>query len=268
MTTQTNTVETSTIDFIVDFLIIGSGILVGLLIILFSLLLWFDYQTDPTHSLVAEASHQLVEVIPTSPRGWLDNQAHLMGLPLSENSQAYWFMARASGIMAYLLLWFVTGWGIIMSSKMAQGVVDGPVSYGLHEFFPILTVLFAAFHALILLGDSYIGFNIIHLLIPFTSPYEPFWTGLGTVALYFSLLLLISTYLRQQIGQKCWRFFHYIGYLAFVLALIHGVMAGSDSSLTVMKLVYLFTGLSILFATYYRLFTLTIKRRTMLGGTR
>lgn len=268
MTTQTKTVENSAAELIVDFVIIGSGIFVGLLIILFGLLLWFDYQIDPAHSLLTETSHQLVEIIPSSPQLWLNNQAHLMGLPLSESSQAYWFMARAGGIMAYLLLWFATAWGITMSSKLSQGAVDGLVSYGLHEFFPILAVLFAIFHAFILLGDAYIGFNIIHLLIPFTSPYEPIWTGLGTISLYFCLLTLISTYLRRQIGQKTWRLFHYISYLAFVLALIHGVMAGSDSSLTVMKLVYLFTGLSILFLTYYRLFSLTVKRRTSLEVAR
>ncbi|MCB0161390.1 MAG: hypothetical protein KDD83_24815, partial [Caldilineaceae bacterium] len=51
-----------------------------------------------------------------------------------------------------------------------------------------------------------------------------------------------------------WRAFHYLAYLAFVLALVHGLMAGSDSGLLAVRGMYLFTGVSVLFATYYRIF--------------
>src|SRR6478609_4845057 len=68
----------------------------------------------------------------------LAQEAHFMSLPLTAHSQAYWFAARAGGIVAYLLLWFATFWGIMMSSKMLKGRMDAALIYGLHEFFPLL----------------------------------------------------------------------------------------------------------------------------------
>ncbi len=164
-------------------------------------------------------------------------------------------MARAGGIVAYLLLWLATLWGIVMSSKAAKGRIAPLTVFGLHEILPLLATLFAAFHAVILLGDSYINFNLIHILIPFTSPYEPVWTGLGTIALLFSAALVVSFYVRKRIGQRVWRLFHFTAYLAFVLALVHGMMAGSDSGLLGIKAMYVFSGATVLFFTYYRLLT-------------
>ncbi len=109
-------------------------------------------------------------------------EAKAMGMPLGETSSAYWYVARAGGILAYLLLWLAVFWGITMSSKMAKGVVNAKLIYGLHEFFPVLALIFAALHAVVLLGDSYIQFSVWNLLIPFTSPYEPLWTALGVLA--------------------------------------------------------------------------------------
>jgi predicted ferric reductase len=109
------------------------------------------------------------------------------------------------------------------------------------------------------LGDRYIGFNIFHLTLPFFAPYEPFWTGLGTIGLYLSTLLTGSFYLRKWIGQRIWRTLHYFSFAAYLLALAHGVMAGTDSGLGLMKGMYLFTGLGVLFLLYYRLVTLRVK---------
>ena len=184
----------------------------------------------------------------------LRQEAATMALPLTDATSAYWYMARAGGIVAYLLLWFATFWGVAMSGKMTKGALKPALLFDLHEFFPFLAVTFAALHAMVLLGDEYINFQVRDLLLPFTASYEPVWTGLGTVAFYLAAALIASFYVRKQIGRKAWRAFHYLAYLAFVLALVHGLMAGSDSGLLAVRGMYLFTGMSVLFATYYRIF--------------
>ena len=184
----------------------------------------------------------------------LRQEADTMALPLTGATSAYWYMARAGGIVAYLLLWFATFWGVAMSGKMTKGALKPALLFDLHEFFPFLAVIFAALHAAVLLGDEYINFQVRDLLLPFTASYEPVWTGLGTVAFYLAAALIASFYMRKQIGRRAWRAFHYLAYLAFVLALVHGLMAGSDSGLLAVRGMYLFTGVSVLFATYYRIF--------------
>jgi len=231
----------------------------GWVLILFSLYaFWPSYRTV-INSLVTLVMQQIGATLPGPVHQLLGYEAQLMGLPLSADTQAYWFVTRASGILAYLLLWLACLWGILMSSKMVKGAVDATLLYGLHEFFPLLAVTFAALHAGVLLGDSYIGFHLTELLLPFTSQYETVWTGLGIVAFYLSSALIISFYVRRWIGQKTWRAFHYTTYLAVGLAIVHGLMIGSDSQSPLVKDMYILTGAVLVFATCYRV--LTVQKR-------
>jgi sulfoxide reductase heme-binding subunit YedZ len=223
----------------------GGGILTLLMLIG---LVWFGIFAPSGH-----VGQSAGEALSQPLRAVLVEQAQLMGLPLEAGSQAFWFLARAGGIVAYLLLWLATCWGIMMSSKLTQGYVTVPAAFALHEYLPILSMVFVALHVLALLGDTYISFSIWQLLVPFTSSYEPFWTGLGSLSFYLSLALIASFYLRKQISQKVWRAFHYTSYLAYLIALTHGVMAGSDSGTPGMRVIYLVTGGLSLFLVYYRL---------------
>ncbi|GIK42527.1 MAG: hypothetical protein BroJett011_63600 [Chloroflexota bacterium] len=244
---------------LLDVLMIGLGVFGGGVLALLALWLWLNYRGDPAHSLLPSVSAAIAGLLPASWRALLGAETRMMGLPLSGDTKAYWYMARAGGIVGYMLLWLSVVWGLALSTKITEGLVPAPIAYGLHEFLSLGTVLFATGHALVLLGDRYIGFNIFHLTLPFIAPYKPVWTGLGTISLYLSAILTGSFYLRKQIGQKIWRSLHYLTFGAYLLVLLHGVMAGSDSGLSVMRLIYFSTGLSVLFLIYYRLFTLKAK---------
>ncbi|NJN98389.1 MAG: hypothetical protein HC875_32010 [Anaerolineales bacterium] len=231
------------------------------MIALLGVWLWLDYRSDPSHSLLALLSLSLAGWLPAGWRSWLGQEAQVLGLPLSADTKAYWYMARAGGLLGYLLLWLSVVWGLVLSTKITDRLISPVLAYGLHEFLSIGTILFSTLHALILLGDRYIGFNIFHLAVPFLAPYEPLWTGLGTLGLYLSAALTGSFYLRKQMGQKAWRALHYLTFVAYSLALGHGIMAGSDSGLGLVQGMYLVTGGSVLFLVYYRLFTLKVKTR-------
>jgi sulfoxide reductase heme-binding subunit YedZ len=202
--------------------------------------------------LINLAQQAVARNIPQSGLAILADQAQAMSIPLESGSKAFWYLARAGGIVSYILLWLASCWGIMMSSKVIKGYINFASAYALHEFLPLLGIVFAALHALVLLGDSFIGFNLQQILIPFTSTYEPFWTGLGSLAFYLFLAIVLSSYLRKQIGQKSWRIFHYTSYLAFLFALVHGLMAGTDSDTLAVRLLYIVTGGITLFLIYYR----------------
>lgn len=178
-------------------------------------------------------------------------QLPALSWPLAADTKLYWYTARAGGIVAYLLLWLGALSGVLMSGKQVKGLY----AFGVHEFLPILAMVFAALHALVLLGDHYINFNIVQLAVPFTAPYRPLWTGLGTLALYLGSALAASFYLRPWIGRRTWRTLHYGTYLVFGLALTHGLMAGTDSSAAAIRWMYLGTGAALLFATVLRILT-------------
>ncbi len=234
---------------LVGLMIVGSCVLI--LAGLFAL--WRNFQLAGDQSWLSQFSQVAIGIMPPSLRIMVSDQARLMGLPLAADSQTYWYLARAGGVVAYILLWLATCWGIMMSSKVIKGVISVPVAFALHEYLPILGVVFATLHGLVLLGDAYIGFTPWQLLIPFTSPYKPFWTGMGVLAFYLFVALIASFYVRKRIGQKTWRTLHYTSYLGFWMALLHGLMAGSDSDTTVMRIVYLVSGGVAIFLVLYRM---------------
>lgn len=237
---------------------VALGVMTGGIVGLGALWLWLDFQAGPAQSYLGAVSAQLWQMVPASWQLLALDQAQLMGLPLTGETPAYWYMARIGGIIAYLLLWLSVVWGLLMSTKISKTMAPQLV-YGLHEFLALLALGFMGLHSLVLLGDSYFDFTIFNLAIPFTAPYEPLWTGIGTITFYLSLVLTASFYVRKRIGQKVWRALHYLTFLAYALALGHAVMAGSDSDTSLMTFIYLLTGLSVLFLTYYRLFTLKLK---------
>lgn len=240
-------------------LLIISGLGGVFLLILFFFLAGTLFKPGSSE-LVNFVLRDIEESIAESIQTILVNQGRAMGIPLESGSEAFWYLARAGGITAYILLWLATCWGIMISSKVIRGYLNFANALALHEFLPILGVVFTAVHALTLLGDSYVGFDIWQLLIPFASAYKPFWTGLGSLALYLFLAIILSFYLRKQIGQKSWRLLHYASYLAFLLALLHGLMAGTDSDTLAMRTLYLVTGSIALFLVYYRVLSYTPRK--------
>ena len=148
----------------------------------------------------------------------------------AEGDHTFWFLARAAGLSAYLMLFLNVFLGLAVRSKVLEALLARWRSFDLHQFTALLALGFLALHGLALLGDRYIGFSPAELLVPFASPYRPVWTALGVMALYLFLGVLASSYLRKLIGQRLWRAIHYSAFVAFLLAMAHGIFAGSDSS--------------------------------------
>jgi len=192
---------------LLDIMLVCSGALIGGVVAFISVWLWLDYQADPSRSVMALISANLVAVLPDTLRGYLGNQAQVMGLPLTGQTSAYWYMARAGGIVGYLLLWFSVIWGLALTTKIVADLVPAPLAYGLHEFLSILTLVFAAVHGLVLLGDKYINFSLVNIAIPFTAPYRPFWTGLGITGFYLSAaspsVSISGSRLGKRSGGRC-----------------------------------------------------------------
>ncbi|HZQ08191.1 MAG TPA: hypothetical protein VFD70_16525, partial [Anaerolineae bacterium] len=49
------------------------------------------------------------------------------------STHMYWYITRASGIVAYLLLWLSTVWGLAVSSKMFDRLLPRAFTYDAHE---------------------------------------------------------------------------------------------------------------------------------------
>jgi len=172
---------------------------------------------------------------------------------LGSDPKAYWYLSRTTGFVAFFLLWLSMILGLSLTNKLARLWPGGPVAFDLHQHTSLLGLAFALFHALILLGDSYSKYTLGQLLIPFAGAnYRPQWIGLGQVSFYMLLLVALSFYVRKQIGRFAWQVIHVLSFSVFLLALLHGLTSGTDSSTLWAKGIYFTSGGSILFFTVYR----------------
>jgi predicted ferric reductase len=172
--------------------------------------------------------------------------------------QAFWDLARAGGIVGYVLLWLSIVLGLIVTNKMARIWPGGPTAVDLHQFTALLGFAFALFHGLVLLGDQFVKYTLLQLAIPFASAsYQPFWVGLGQVAFYLMIPVAFSFYFRKRIGFNLWRSIHYGSFVVYALVTVHALLAGSDSTNPAILALYAATGAVVFFLTIYRVMSLS-----------
>ncbi|WP_269054057.1 ferric reductase-like transmembrane domain-containing protein [Paenibacillus tundrae] len=162
-----------------------------------------------------------------------------------------WNIIRISGIAAYLLLFAGVFLGIAQGMPMAKGKPKADM-FKWHTRTTWLAFGLGLVHALTLYIDHYSPFTWSELLIPFTASVHPIGSGLGTLSFYGLVIVLLSSDLRNKLGRKWWFMFHMLSYPVFIGLLFHGMVTGSDSGNVLMRLMYVFTGLSILGITVLR----------------
>ncbi len=213
--------------------------------------LWFAIMTVFLTAVLL-AMFALVALVPGSPVPRLVSQWSDRIFAIS-SVQALWYMTRAAGIIAYLLLWLSTAWGLAVSSKIFDPVLQRFFSYDMHQFLSLLAIGFSVLHVVVLLADRYLPFSVAQVLVPFVAPYRPLWVGFGVIGLYLILLVSVTFYIRQRIGYGTFHVIHYTSILAYAGVTIHGLMAGTDSPLWTTTLMYAGTALVIVFLFAYRL---------------
>ena len=176
-----------------------------------------------------------------------------------DSLQIWWYVTRASGIIAYLLLWFSTILGLAVTSKYLDGMLDRLFTYDFHEFISLLSVGFTLVHVIVLMLDLYMPYSLAQILEPFISPYRPFWVGVGVIAFYIILLVTITFYLRNRIGTRAFRAIHVLSLLGYIGVTLHGYFSGTDTALPSMQILYEVSGLAVLFLTVYWLVLLGLR---------
>lgn len=174
--------------------------------------------------------------------------------------QAFWFLSRASALVAYGLLWLSMCLGLLITNKLARLWPGGPLAFDLHQHTSLLSLAFALFHGLILLGDRYLNIAAWQIALPFgMSAYRPFWVGMGQMGFYALGVVAFSFYLRKQITWRVWRLIHFLSFATYLLTLLHGIASGTDSPALWAQGLYWGSGGVILFLGFYRILASVLK---------
>jgi methionine sulfoxide reductase heme-binding subunit len=141
-----------------------------------------------------------------------------------------WYVARAGGLLAYLLLSSSVVAGLLLSGRARLKHWPRFTVEDLHRFLGILAGTFILIHGGALLVDSYMPFALGQLLVPGTAPYRPLPVALGVVAAELLAALALTNHYRKLIPYRIWRRAHYLNFGVWGLALVHGLTAGTDAT--------------------------------------
>jgi sulfoxide reductase heme-binding subunit YedZ len=142
----------------------------------------------------------------------------------------FWIEARASGMLAFALLTVSVMAGLVLKSRPFGRSLKPATVTDTHRFLAMLCLGATGIHGVALVLDSTIHIGILGLLVPGYVSYRPLWVGVGIVAAELMVLVYASFSQRKRIGAKNWRRLHWATYGIFVAMVVHGIMAGTDTT--------------------------------------
>lgn len=171
----------------------------------------------------------------------------------------FWYLSRASGVIGYSLFWLAMVFGLLLSTRLGKHLNAARV-FALHQYLSLIAVGFAAFHAGILLADSYLNVNLWQVLAPLGFQTDRVGIALGQLGFWLLFICAFSFYLKKYIGQSAWRWLHFLTFSAYMLISIHVFMVGSDSRALPLLLFYAGSQTIVFLLISYRLLALRLAK--------
>jgi DMSO/TMAO reductase YedYZ heme-binding membrane subunit len=148
-----------------------------------------------------------------------------------------WYVARSSGIIAWIMLSASVIWGLAISGKMTQGKVRPNWMLDFHRFLGGAAVVLTGIHVGSLLVDTYTDFGIVDVLVPLTGDWHPVAVAWGIVGMYLLAAVEITSLLRSKMSKRAWKLTHFSSYPVFAFSTIHLLTAGTDAGNVVLRAV-------------------------------
>jgi predicted ferric reductase len=168
-------------------------------------------------------------------------------------SKVLWYVMRASGLVALVLLTLTMVAGIVNVRRYATPRWPRAVIALLHRNVSLLAVVFLGVHVATAVIDTYVSVGWLAAIVPLTSHWDRFWVGLGTFSVDMMIALVVTSLLRSRLSHRTWRAVHWLAYASWPLAMAHGLGAGTDSGALWAEAVYAVSALAVVAAAGWRL---------------
>jgi DMSO/TMAO reductase YedYZ heme-binding membrane subunit len=138
------------------------------------------------------------------------------------------FLLFYGGVFALIGLTAAVGVGLLASDRIAMAPSGRIIAQAVHRAVSFGAVGFLLIHIVteIIAGRS----QAADAVVPFLDHGRTLYLGLGTVASDLFLLILVTGILRARFATVrptwAWRALHSVAYLAWVMGILHGLLAG------------------------------------------
>ena len=175
-------------------------------------------------------------------------------VPATSDRQAelrIWLAARATGIVAFLLLTAQVAFGLVLSHPTNKSTwKQSKRIFPWHENLWVFVVAFLLVHVVSIVLDPYAGVGIGGAIVPGLSSYRSSAVALGTMALYAFLLTAVTARWTRLLPSGMWLSIHRLAIVVWGLSWLHGVLAGTDGD--PLRPMYVACGLAVVLAGAYR----------------
>jgi sulfoxide reductase heme-binding subunit YedZ len=142
-------------------------------------------------------------------------------------------LSSTLGLIATAVLSFNFLLGILLSTgyrrsplwKRMPGMVKKVSLDDLHNWTAYVALAVAMAHPIVLLADKSLRYRFTDIVLPVSAPHQPFWTLLGSLALYAVIVVIVTTQkvVKRRLGFRVWKNIHLISYGTALLFVIHGI---------------------------------------------
>jgi len=177
----------------------------------------------------------------------------------------WWFVSRASGIVARSLLVVAVFIGVLLATRVLKPKDSASWLFHFHNWLSGLAFVFAVTHVTSLMLDSFVTFTFLDVAIPFHSDYVKnpslgrIPIALGVVSLYILFAVQVSSLARQKMSIRIWKAIHYSSYALVLLVSAHAGWTGTDISSWIYRTIGISLILITIFAVIVRIVAVRLK---------
>jgi len=142
--------------------------------------------------------------------------------------RTWWWVTRASGIVAWVAVAAAVVWGLLVSTKLFRRRGLPAWLLDLHRYLGTLTVAFVVVHVAAISLDSFVHFSFVQLFVPFTASWRPHAVAWGIVATYLLAAIQLTSWAMRHLPRRLWHRVHLLSLPLLGVATVHGFLAGTD----------------------------------------
>lgn len=149
--------------------------------------------------------------------------------PSASSGAATWLGSHVFSFASYWVITASVVYGLLLSTRIAERITRGRAHLGLHHSLAAIGLGLAGAHGVILMLDDRAENGFLDVVIPALPPEGSTLLIAGQTALYLLAFVVASLSLRKWVGAANWRILHGVTIAAFIMATLHGLLAGTDA---------------------------------------
>ncbi|MFE0189812.1 hypothetical protein [Streptomyces sp. NPDC059008] len=138
------------------------------------------------------------------------------------------FLDFGAGVLALVSLSVTVLWGLAATDRMVLHSGHRLLAQAVHRGTGVAGLGFLGLHIWVKVAEGHVGTTSV--AVPFTDGARPVLIGLGTLAAYVFVAVAVTGAVRGAFtgitASRWWRALHMSAYLAWGLALVHGLKSG------------------------------------------